>query len=112
MNKTITLCLEIFSAFLKNKIPSYANKDLAKLILAAHAAGGFFTAPGAILGMTPKNKEAWEVLFFAANDRKGRNQVMRDAIDKLSPKKVVFTRSKHSGREYVRGPEYWERLLA
>lgn len=110
--KTIPEAISIFCEFLKRKIPSYAKKDLTQLVISACACGGFFTAKGAILGMAPKAPGLWEVLFLAAEDKDGMRQVMRDAIDKLHPKKVVYTRSKHNGREYVRGPEYWERLLA
>jgi len=111
-NKIYKEALKIFEEYLKRKIPSYASKKLECLIGAAIAAESFFTAHGAILGMAPKTEGVWEVLFLAADNKEGRKQVMRDAIKKLNPKLVVYPRSKHNGREYVRGPEYWERLLA
>lgn len=110
--EVIQNALLVFSKYLKEKIPSYANKDISPIVAKACACGGFFTAKEAILGMAPRTNDVWEVLFFAANDKEGRKQVMREAIEKLNPKKVFYTRTKHSGREYVRGPEYWERLVS
>lgn len=110
--KSITEILAVFSGFLKEKIPSYANKDINHIVARSLACGGFFTAKEAILGMAPRNNDVWEVLFLAANDKEGRKQVIREMLDKLNPKQLVYTRTKHNGREYVRGPEYWERLVS
>ena len=110
--KNIADIISVFSKFLKEKIPSYANKDISALVAESLACGGFFTAKEAILGMAPRSNDVWEVLFLAANDKEGRKQVMREAIEKLNPKQVVYTRTKHNGREYVRGPAYWERLVS
>ena len=104
--------IEVFSAFLKGKIPSYVNKDINPIVAKACACGGFFTAKEAILGMAPRTNGVWEVLFLAANDKEGRKQVIREMLEKLNPKQVVYTRTKHNGREYVRGPAYWERLAS
>lgn len=111
-NKKLSDIIGVFSAFLKGKIPSYANKDIKPIVAKACACGGFFTAKEAVLGMAPRSNGVWEVLFLAANDKEGRKQVMREAIEKLNPKKVVYTRTKHNCREYVRGPEYWGRLVS
>ena len=111
-SKIFGYSIKVFSEYLKAKICSYRGKDLTTLVKVAVQNGGLFTAHKAILGMAPKTEGVWEVLFLAADNKEGRKQVMRDAIKKLNPKLVVYTRSKHNGREYVRGPEYWERLLA
>jgi len=110
--KSIAEIVSVFSSFLKEKIPSYANKDISKLVTKSLACGGFFTAKEAILGMAPRSNDVREVLFLAANNKEGRKQVMREAIEKLNPKQVVYTRTKHNGREFVRGPAYWERLVS
>jgi len=104
--------IRIFSNFLKEKIPSYANKDISPIVAKACTCGGFFTAKGAVLGLAPRSNGVWEVLFLAANDKEGRKQVIREMLEKLNPKQLVYTRTKHNGREYVRGPAYWERLVS
>lgn len=107
----IQKALKVFSDYLRKKIPSYSNKDLTSLLVSAQSCGGLFTAPGAILGMVPRSAGLWEILFLAAETKEGRKSVFRDAIKKHNPKKVFYTRSKHNNKVYVRGSEYWERLL-
>lgn len=102
--------LEVLTKYLASKIPLYRELDPTPLIVDSLMDGGLFTNKGGVLGLSKISENLWEVLFFAADSKDDRKELVRQAGEKLGKISIKFFRPKHKDREIVHTFNFWVRL--
>lgn len=65
------------------------------------------------IGITEIDKGFLRVVFFAADNKKTRNELLKEALDAHSDVQVfVYERLKHNNKPFFHTRPYLERLLA
>jgi probable addiction module antidote protein len=77
------LMLSAISKYLSEKIPLYREVDPKPLVIEALMNNGLFTNENGVLGLSKLSEGYWEVLFFAADDREARKNLIQMAAKAL-----------------------------
>ena len=102
--------LSAISKYLSEKIPLYKEVDPKSLVIEALMNEGLFTNENGVLGLAKLKDNLWEVLFFAADDKVARKNLIQVAAEKLGQISITFYRPKHSDQNKTFGPSFWMRL--
>jgi hypothetical protein len=104
------LMLSAISKYLSEKIPLYREVDPKPLVIEALMNNGLFTNENGVLGLSKLSEGYWEVLFFAADDREARKNLIQMAAKALGDISITFNRPKNNDTEKTFGPAFWRRL--
>lgn len=102
----------LISEYLSRFITPYKGLSVADMVGEAHAYGALFVTEDGVLGLKPFNANTWEVLFFVAESKATRKNLIRQAAEALGKISVTFSRWKHNDRSRTYGPELWMKLAA
>jgi hypothetical protein len=102
----------LISEYISRFITPYKGLSISEMVKEAHNYGGLFLSKDGALGLKPFNAKSWEVMFFVAETKEARKELIQKASKALGKISITFVRWKYNDRSRTYSPKFWERLAA
>lgn len=93
--------------FLASRIPNYSKKDAE---FAVSQCDHIYHRQDGAIGLKEKAKGVLEILFFAADSKETKRELVEEGDKKHKPEIICYHRPKYSDKAYTHGRKFWEKL--